>query len=353
MQRTSTFIGLELFLLILRTFRYIPQVYRRFSLMADTLSNALNDISAFIVLAGVNVVAFALFFHYSLGGYFLEFSTIWQSGYMILLGVSALWDPAPWYRLDPVTSSILVFLFTCLISWLTCTIIIAIFTEAFVSAKKEVEQRLSQVPRKQRALRKWCKDASSLQPISTLPRCALLLLHPASKRCVHPRTALHRLKMLTENSLLERSILRAMTPRQPRPTAHATPALTGPRAHHLLAVLNSRARTQRTRVFLVHTFSAGRGRYLSLTEAPFIPASRRPPRFVVAQQEPEWREDDEAVRARYIGERCTPSLTEQSGCKPLPHPAPRTAQTSWVSTEHHVHFRRALVRRALRAIHRG
>eukprot|EP00327_Prymnesium_parvum_P016259 CAMPEP_0113229886 /NCGR_PEP_ID=MMETSP0008_2-20120614/596_1 /TAXON_ID=97485 /ORGANISM="Prymnesium parvum" /LENGTH=606 /DNA_ID=CAMNT_0000076445 /DNA_START=231 /DNA_END=2051 /DNA_ORIENTATION=- /assembly_acc=CAM_ASM_000153 len=109
-----------------------------------TLSNAFSDLVAFVVIAGVILLGFTALFHFTLGTYLREFSRIDNSLYMVMLGLSAVWEPYEWYVADPVTAIFLMIIFTFLSTWLLATIIIAIITESFVEAKREVYQRLFQ-----------------------------------------------------------------------------------------------------------------------------------------------------------------------------------------------------------------
>jgi len=132
-------------MILMRWLKFIPQVISsRLNLVAMTVSNAFSDLVAFFVIALFILMGFTALFHFTLGMYFREFSSIAQTMYMVTLGLSAVWNPTEWYEEDPVTAVVLLLTFTLLSTWLLATIIIAIVTESFVEAKREVHQRLFQ-----------------------------------------------------------------------------------------------------------------------------------------------------------------------------------------------------------------
>ena len=140
-QRTSTLFGLQLFMLVLKSLQFL-QYIKRFSLIGTTLTYAAGDIFVFFVVMAFVIAAFTFLYHFSFGTYMREFSTIGYTVYTVLLGLATLWDPSRYYEKDPVSSIILMLLFTCLCTWVVATIIIAIITEAFLKAKAEVAARL-------------------------------------------------------------------------------------------------------------------------------------------------------------------------------------------------------------------
>ncbi len=168
MQECSNILGLTLFILTMRTLKFIPKLSRRFSLISETMSRAMTDVLVFLAMALFIVAAFTIFFSFTLGAYFVEFSSLANSLYTVLLGISALWDPAKWYYVEPVYASLQLFLFTCICTWLLTTMIIAIVTEAFTAAKEQVMQRIElgtlQKSREQERLLDWCEDPYSDRP---------------------------------------------------------------------------------------------------------------------------------------------------------------------------------------------
>ena len=126
-QRTSTLFGLQLFMLVLKSLQFL-QYIKRFSLIGTTLTYAAGDIFVFFVVMAFVIAAFTFLYHFSFGTYMREFSTIGYTVYTVLLGLATLWDPSRYYEKDPVSSIILMLLFTCLCTWVVATIIIAIIT---------------------------------------------------------------------------------------------------------------------------------------------------------------------------------------------------------------------------------
>ena len=164
MQDSSNFFGLQLFILILRTLKFVPNISRRFSLISSTMSTAMFDILTFFVIAIFIIMAFTVFFSFTLGSYFFEFSTTPLSLYTVFLGISALWDPSKWYSAEPLFSALQLFLFTCVCTWLLVSIIIAIITDAFTVARNQMQERLSlenyHDTQKVKKLQEWCGQPS-------------------------------------------------------------------------------------------------------------------------------------------------------------------------------------------------
>ena len=77
MQRASTFYGVLLWLLILRSLKFVPQLLgSRLHLFARTVERSAVDLLAFLGTSLVILVAFTCIFHFTLGTYLPEFATL-------------------------------------------------------------------------------------------------------------------------------------------------------------------------------------------------------------------------------------------------------------------------------------
>ena len=140
MQRASTMYGVLLWLLILRSLKFVPQLVGTGanSLFAHTVEKSAWDLIAFFSTSFVILIAFTCIFHFTLGTYLPEFATLTYAFFTVILGLSSVWEPSHWYDADPVTSILLLLTFTAICSWMLATMVIAIVTESFVAAKADI-----------------------------------------------------------------------------------------------------------------------------------------------------------------------------------------------------------------------
>ena len=110
-QRTSTLFGLQLFMLVLKSLQFL-QYIKRFSLIGTTLTYAAGDIFVFFVVMAFVIAAPPS--TTSRSARTCASSRRSAHGVPVLLGLATLWDPSWYYEKDPVSSIILMLLFTCL-----------------------------------------------------------------------------------------------------------------------------------------------------------------------------------------------------------------------------------------------